>query len=92
LDSAKDSNFDLTAVDKEANTLNDLEKENYPVKTIQEDLSNTDRLKNLLEPFDLVVCVVPGYIGFQTLKAVIEANKIRCYSVIHQLRRDVLRT
>jgi len=39
VDLAKDSYFRVTAVDIDANTLNSLEKENYPIKTIQEDLS-----------------------------------------------------
>ena len=75
VDLAKDSYCEVTAVDIDANTLNSLEKENYPIKTIQEDLSNTGRLKNLLEPYDFVISAVPGYLGFQTLKAVIEAKK-----------------
>lgn len=75
VDLAKDSYCGVTAVDIDANTLNSLEKENYPIKTIQEDLTNTDRLKNLIEPYDFVVSAVPGYMGFQTLKAVIEAKK-----------------
>jgi len=75
VDLAKDSYCGVTAVDIDANTLNSLEKENYPIKTIQEDLSNTDRLKNLIEPYDFVISAVPGYMGFQTLKAVIEAKK-----------------
>lgn len=61
VDLAKDSFCGVTAVDIDANTLNSLEKENYPIKTIQEDLSNTDRLKNLLEPYDFVISAVPGY-------------------------------
>jgi len=75
VDLAKDSYCGVTSVDIDANTLNNLEKENYPIKTIQEDLSNTDRLKNLIESYDFVISAVPGYMGFQTLKAVIEEKK-----------------
>jgi saccharopine dehydrogenase-like NADP-dependent oxidoreductase len=75
VDLAKDSFYEVTAVDIDANSLKSLEKENYPIKTIQEDLSKTERVKNLLEPYDFVISAVPGYMGFQTLKAVIEAKK-----------------
>jgi len=75
LDLAKDPSYDVTAVDRDEDSLNRLEEENYPIMTVREDLSDTDRLKNLLEPYDFVVSAVPGYMGFATLKAVIEAKK-----------------
>ncbi len=75
VDFAKDSYFDVTAVDIDANSLKSLEEEKYLIKTIQEDLSQTERLKKLLDPYEFVISAVPGYMGFQTLKAVIEAKK-----------------
>ncbi len=75
VDLAKDSRFEVTAVDRDANALEGLEKEFCPVKTIQEDLSNAERLTALLRPFDLDISAVPGYLGFQTLKTVIESKK-----------------
>ena len=48
----------------------------YPdIKCIQADLSDTDTLKGLLNNFDLVIGAVPGFMGYQTMKAVIEAGK-----------------
>lgn len=34
-----------------------------------------DALRSAVAPFDLVVCAVPGFLGYETLKAVIEAKK-----------------
>ena len=75
VDLAKDSRFEVTAVDRDAEALKNLDEETVSIETIQEDLSRTERLKELIEPFDLVISAVPGYLGFQTLKAVIESRK-----------------
>ncbi len=52
------------------------------VKNICEDLSivkldvtNKSLLQSTIKPFDLVICAVPGFLGFQTIKSVIEAGK-----------------
>ena len=75
VDLARDPKFEVTAVDRDANALESLERERHPIATIQEDLSETERLKALIEPFDLVISAVPGYLGFSSLKAVIESRK-----------------
>ena len=50
--------------------------ENHPeIKSVQADLSNVEKLKQLVKDFDLVVGAVPGFMGYQTMKAVIEAGK-----------------
>lgn len=66
-------NFDVTSADINQDALTELEK--HGVKTIQVDLSNLWQLSDLLTPFDLVVGAVPGFMGFQTVKTVIEAGK-----------------
>jgi lysine 6-dehydrogenase len=75
VDLAKEPHFEVTAVDRDVNILKNLEKGKYPIKTIKEDLSRTENVKRVIAPHDLVVSAVPGYMGFQTLKAVIEAKK-----------------
>ncbi len=45
------------------------------IKKMTADLSDTDTVKRLCENFDLVVGAVPGFMGFKTLKAVLEAGK-----------------
>lgn len=71
LDLAND--FNVTATDLNLETLNSFQNSN--VKTLQLDFSKTDELKKAIEPFDLVVGAVPGFMGFQTAKSVIEAGK-----------------
>ncbi|HEX7414170.1 MAG TPA: saccharopine dehydrogenase C-terminal domain-containing protein [Bacteroidia bacterium] len=51
-------------------------KEKCPALTISElDVCNKAKLKAALKPFDLVICAVPGFLGFETLKHIIEAGK-----------------
>lgn len=38
-------------------------------------VTDTQALKKIIAPFDLVICAVPGFLGFQTLKHIIEADK-----------------
>jgi len=39
------------------------------------DVTNKQKLQSTIKPFDLVVCAVPGFLGFETLKSIIEAEK-----------------
>ena len=39
------------------------------------DITYHSALKKTIEPFDLVICAVPGFLGFNTLKSIIEAEK-----------------
>ena len=48
----------------------------YPsIKTLPADLSNPETIKSIIKDFDLVIGAVPGFMGYQTMKAVIEAGK-----------------
>lgn len=49
---------------------------NYPgIKTLQADLSDMEKVKKLVKDFDLVIGAVPGFMGYDTMKAIIEAGK-----------------
>jgi saccharopine dehydrogenase-like NADP-dependent oxidoreductase len=63
----------VTAVDHHAETLAQLEA--LGIRTLCFDLSDRQRLVTELKPFDLVIGAVPGFMGFQTAKAVIAAGK-----------------
>ncbi len=64
----------VTSVDINDNNLNFLAK--YPkINTIKSNLSNSDTIKYLIKDYDLVVGAVPGFMGFKTLKAIIEEGK-----------------
>lgn len=71
LDLAKQ--YEVTSVDISGEALKAME--HHGVKTHRIDLGNAEQLRAFLQPFDLVVGAVPGFMGFQTVKTVIEANK-----------------
>jgi len=50
---------------RKCNTLNPVEL----------DVTNKTELQKTIKPFDLVICAVPGFLGFETLKSIIEAGK-----------------
>ena len=39
------------------------------------DVTDNTSLSETIGPFDLVICAVPGFLGFETLKTIIEAGK-----------------
>ena len=39
------------------------------------DVTTKKILQETIKPFDLVICAVPGFLGFETLKGIIEAEK-----------------
>lgn len=66
-------NFDVTSVDIDADSLRILS--NRGIKIIQSDFSNPEKLASLIGPFDIVVGAVPGFLGLQTVRTVIECGK-----------------
>jgi len=75
IDLVKESDFEVAAADINRAALKSLERRNPLIKTITVDLSQAETVRELVKPFDFVISAVPGYMGFQTLKAVIEAKK-----------------
>lgn len=63
----------VISVDRDPNALEELKKQG--LETRLADLSNTQEVARVVESADLVVGAVPGFMGFQTLKTVIEAGK-----------------
>ncbi len=43
--------------------------------TLKLDISNKNELTRSIQPFDLVICAVPGFMGYETLKTIINAEK-----------------
>jgi len=39
------------------------------------DVTKKDELQKTIKPFDLVICAIPGFLGYETLKSIIEAGK-----------------
>jgi lysine 6-dehydrogenase len=73
IDLAKDHNFRVTAVDANPQVLEKLKA--HSIETIKSDLSKTENVTRLISDFDVVVNAVPGFMGFSTLKTIIEAKK-----------------
>jgi saccharopine dehydrogenase-like NADP-dependent oxidoreductase len=71
LDLSKD--FSVTSVDLNEEALQSLSAQG--IETRKLNFTDTDGLKSLMQPFDLVIGAVPGFLGFNVVKAVIEAGK-----------------
>ena len=74
---AKDlsKDFDVCSFDISAEALARLSTSGYKIKTKQADLLNNEGYDELLEEFDLVVSAVPGFMGYKTLRSIINAGK-----------------
>lgn len=75
IDLAKDYQFEVTVADINEHVLQNLIGINPGIATAWADLSDTSIVKDLAGENDLVLSAVPGFMGFQTLQAVIEAGK-----------------
>ncbi len=73
-DLATEADFDVTAVDINKQVLNKLKGE-APIEVVEANLGQDDVIPALVTDADLVVCAVPGFMGFDTLRQVIEAGK-----------------
>jgi saccharopine dehydrogenase-like NADP-dependent oxidoreductase len=66
--------YSVTSADLNEARLSEL-KNSFNINTVKVDLSDSDQIKKLVNSFDLVIGAVPGFMGFNTLKAVLEAGK-----------------
>ncbi len=74
IDLARDKKFNVTVADKNKESLEIIEQKSA-VSIIQIDLSDTTNVTSLVKKYDFVISAVPGFMGFQTLRAIIEAGK-----------------
>nr|WP_294902943.1 saccharopine dehydrogenase C-terminal domain-containing protein [uncultured Lacibacter sp.] len=68
-------NFTVTSFDVNETNLQLLRQKNSEINTVVQNLQDYDAYHQLLHTFDYVVTAVPGFMGFETLKAVINAGK-----------------
>jgi len=73
IDLAKKHSVTITDFNKAA--LDNAVKKCNNLIPIALDVTNKETLQKTIHPFDLVLCAVPGYLGFETLKSIIEAEK-----------------
>lgn len=73
IDLAKDHRVTLADVDQER--LSRVHEKCPAITTRKLDVTDKSGLKSALQPFDLVICAVPGFLGYQTLTVIIESGK-----------------
>ena len=67
--------FSVTLADINIQRLKLLKEKHPKIEIFQIDICQKENLQSVLAVFDFVVCAVPGFLGFQTLKTIIEAGK-----------------
>ena len=72
IDLAKKHSVTLTDLSKDR--LDKIEQKCGDLKIQQLDVTNKNDLQNIIKQFDLVVNAVPGFLGFNTLKTIIETK------------------
>jgi len=75
LDLAKDDGFNVTVIDKQPDALERIKSRDPRISIVNADLSSSPAVTTMVSEFDLVLSAVPGFLGFETLKAVIAAGK-----------------
>ena len=65
----------VTSFDISTSNLELLQKRNPAIQTFPTDLSGYDYYPKMLQPYDLVVTAVPGFMGYAALEAVIRSRK-----------------
>jgi len=74
MDLAADEKFAVTVVDRDEQVLADLEAK-ADITPVVFDLADPAAVTALVADYDFVVDAVPGFMGFQTLRAIIEAGR-----------------
>lgn len=67
--------YSVTSFDVNEENLQQLKERSASVSTVKADLKNYDHYAAWLTAFDLVITAVPGFMGFDCLKAVINCGK-----------------
>ncbi|MCP4895733.1 MAG: saccharopine dehydrogenase, partial [bacterium] len=75
IDLAKEADFVVTVVDNNLEALQALVDQHDNIKTVHRDLRNPQDVAAVIADHDLVLNAVPGFMGFETLQAIIEAGK-----------------
>ena len=65
----------VVLADLNAQRLNHLRSKHSALQIMPLDVQDFSALQKAVTPFDLVICAVPGFLGFQTLKTIIETGK-----------------
>ena len=74
LDLAEDKDIQVSVADVSEKTLAKF-KFHPGIQTVQQDLSDREKLNTLVSGFDMVISAVPGFLGYKTLETIIGAGK-----------------
>ncbi len=66
---------EVTLTDISLSVLKNVKTEHKKLQILTLDVTDKDTLQKTVKEFDLVICAVPGFLGFRTLRAIIEAGK-----------------
>ncbi len=75
LDLARENKFDVTVADYDEQVLQKMKQKFAQISVLQKDLSNSADVTDLVSNYDMAVNAVPGFMGFETAKAIIKAGK-----------------
>lgn len=68
-------NYHVTLADLNADRLLEMGRKHRALETLVLNVKDHEALKQAVEGFDLVICALPGFLGYAALKAIIEAGK-----------------
>ena len=66
---------EVTLADINPEVLNKVKRKCQTLTVQPLDVTNTAALQKAVRPYDLVICAVPGFLGFETMKTIIRAKK-----------------
>ena len=73
-DLERDSYFQVSVADIDQEKINKITQDSN-IEGVKADLSNSDEIKRIVANQDIIIGAVPGFLGFNMLRSVIEAGK-----------------
>ena len=73
------NDFEVTVIDNNKSTLNQIKKRNYRVSAINFDVNN-GIIEDIIANYDLAINCLPGFMGFGMLKKIIQC-KVSCVDI-----------
>jgi saccharopine dehydrogenase-like NADP-dependent oxidoreductase len=65
--------YQVTSIDSNPNRLKSFKGKN--LKKRKADLSSDSQIRKVVKDYDLVICALPGFMGFKSLRSIIKAGK-----------------
>ncbi len=65
----------VTLTDLNSTRLNHVKEKCQDLSVLLLDVTDKKNLQSVIKSFDLVICAVPGFLGFETLRTIIQAEK-----------------